>query len=78
MGASFARSQHNSSTLYLCVPWIAWADIEASAKRSWKNNLYLCGNFGLHGKTILPHFCRLVIANRSMVWETPRFVGLAR
>jgi len=54
MGAFLARRQYNSPILYVRVQWIARADIEAAAKRPWKNDLSLCGNFGLHGKTILP------------------------
>jgi hypothetical protein len=59
MGAFFARSQHNSPILYIRVQWIAWADIEAAAKRPWKNDLSLRRNFGLHGKTILLGFSSL-------------------
>ena len=65
MGAFLARSQHNSSILYICVQWIAWADIEAAAKRPWKNDLSLRGNFGLHGKTIL--LCFSSLGNRESV-----------
>ena len=54
MGAFLARSQHNSSILYICVQWIARADIEAAAKRPWKNDLSLGRHFSLHGMTILP------------------------
>jgi hypothetical protein len=59
MGAFLARSQHNSSILYICVQWIARANIEAAAKRPWKHDLSLRGNFGLHGKTILLCFSSL-------------------
>jgi hypothetical protein len=54
MGAFLARSQHNSSILYVGVQGIACTNIEAAPKRPWKNDLSLRGNFGLHGKTILP------------------------
>jgi hypothetical protein len=54
MRAFLARRQHNSPILDIRVQWIARADIEAAAKRPWKNDLSLRGNFGLHGKTILP------------------------
>jgi len=56
MGAFLARRQYNSPILYIRVQWIARADIEAAAKRPWKNDLSLRGNFSLHGKKILPNF----------------------
>ena len=65
MRAFFARSQHDSSILYICVQRIAWPDIEAAAKRPWKNDLSLRGNFGLHGKTILR--CFSFFGNRESV-----------
>src|SRR5258708_9074066 len=75
MRAFLARSQHNSPILYIRVQWIAWADIEAAAKRPRKNDLSLCGNFGLHGKTILP--CFLSLGNHESVcdWRRFRLVG---
>ena len=59
MGAFLARRQYNSPILYIRVQWIARADIEAAAQWAWKNDLSLRGNFGLHGKTILPRFSSL-------------------
>jgi hypothetical protein len=49
-----ARRQHNSPILYIGVQRITCPNIESAAKRAWKNDLSLRGNFGLHGKTILP------------------------
>jgi hypothetical protein len=54
MSPFLARRQYNTPILYIDVQRIACTDIEATAKRPWKNDLSLCGNFGLHGKTILP------------------------
>jgi len=65
MRAFLARSEHDSPILYIRVQRIAWADIEAAAKRPWENDLSLCGNLGLHGKTILLGFSSSV--NRGPV-----------
>src|SRR5882724_425474 len=51
-----ARRQHNSSVLYIGVQGITCPNIESAAKRAWKNDLPFRGNFGLHGKTVLPDF----------------------
>src|SRR5215471_2939715 len=67
MGAFLVRRQYNSPILYICIQWIARADIEAAAKRSWKNDLSLRGNFSLHGKTILPCFSSLCNCGTSLL-----------
>jgi hypothetical protein len=54
MSPFLARRQYNTPILYIGVQRIACTDIEAAAKWPWKNDLSLRGNFGLHGKTILP------------------------
>ncbi len=54
MSPFLARRQYNTPTLYVGVQRIACTNIEAAPKRPWKNDLSLRGNFGLHGKTILP------------------------
>jgi hypothetical protein len=54
MSPFLARRQYNTPILYIGVQRIACTDIEAAPKWSWKNDLSLRGNFGLHGKTILP------------------------
>src|SRR5437588_12956371 len=54
MSPFLARRQYNLSILYIGIQRVACTNIESAAKRSWKNNLPLGGNFRLHGKTILP------------------------
>jgi hypothetical protein len=54
MSPFLARRQYNTPILYVGVQRIACTNIEAAPKRPWKNDLSLRGNFGLHGKTILP------------------------
>jgi hypothetical protein len=54
MSPFFARRQYNTPILYIGVQRIACTDIEAAPKWARKNDLSLRGNFGLHGKTILP------------------------
>src|SRR5258708_26825199 len=54
MSPFLARRQYNTPILYVGVERIACTNIEAAPKRPWKNDLSLGGNFGLHGKTILP------------------------
>jgi hypothetical protein len=54
MSPFLARRQYNTPILYIGVQRIACRDIEAAAKWPWKNDSSLGGNFGLHGKTILP------------------------
>jgi hypothetical protein len=54
MSPFLARRQYNTPILYIGVQRIARTDIEAASKWPWKNDLSLRGNFGLHGKTILP------------------------
>jgi hypothetical protein len=54
MSPFLARRQYNTPILYIGVQRIACTDIEAAAKWPWKNDLSLRGNFGLHGKIILP------------------------
>jgi hypothetical protein len=54
MSPFLARRQYNTPILYIGVQRIACTDIEAAPKWPWKNDLSLRGNFGLHGKTILP------------------------
>jgi hypothetical protein len=54
MSPFLARCQYNTPILYIGVQRIACTDIEAAPKWPRKNDLSLRGNFGLHGKTILP------------------------
>jgi hypothetical protein len=54
MSPFLVRRQYDTPILYVDVQWIACTNIEAAPKRPWKNDLSLGGNFGLHGKTILP------------------------
>src|SRR5258708_24891964 len=54
MSPFLARRQYNTPILYVGVQRIACTNIEAASKRPGKNDLSLRGNFGLHGKTILP------------------------
>ena len=54
MSAFLALRQYDTPILYIGVQRIACTDIEAAPKWTWKNDLSLRGNFGLHGKTILP------------------------
>jgi hypothetical protein len=54
MSPFLARRQYNTPILYIGVQRIACTDIEAPPKWPWKNDLSFRGNFGLHGKTILP------------------------
>jgi|SRR5580700_12213274 hypothetical protein len=54
MSPFFARRQYNTPILYIGVQRIASTDIEAAPEWPRKNDLSLRGNFGLHGKTILP------------------------
>jgi hypothetical protein len=54
MSPFLARRQYNTPILYIDVQRIAGTDIEAAPKWPRKNDLSLRGNFGLHGKTILP------------------------
>ena len=56
MNPSPARRQYNTPVLYIGIQRITWPNIELPAERPWKNDLPLGGNFGLHGKTILPLF----------------------
>jgi hypothetical protein len=49
--------EYNSPVLYIRVERIPSTNIESTPKRARKNHLSLAGNFGLHGKTILP-LCR--------------------
>ena len=41
MGTFLARRQHNSPIFYIGVQGITWTNIEAAAKRPWKNDLSL-------------------------------------
>ncbi len=74
MRAFLSRSEHDSSILYVRVQRIAWANIEAAAKRTWKNDLSLGGNLGLHGKTILLQCASL--GNRMIGADLARWLNL--
>jgi hypothetical protein len=54
MGALSLRRQDNSPVLNIRFQRIPGTNIEPATKRTGKNDLPLSGNFGLHGKTILP------------------------
>src|ERR1700675_2362672 len=58
MSPFLARRQYNTPILYIGVQRIACTDIEAAPKRPRKHDLSLRGDFGLHGKTILPSWRR--------------------
>jgi hypothetical protein len=67
MSAFLARRQYNTPILYIGVQRIACTDIEAAPKWPRKNDLSLRGDFGLHGKTILPSWRRFRNASSSYV-----------
>jgi hypothetical protein len=73
MSPFLARRQYNTPILYIAVQRIACTDIEAAPKWPGKNDLSLRGNFGLHGKTILPS-SRADFATHHL----PRFQRLQR
>jgi hypothetical protein len=50
------RGEDDATVFYVGVERVTGADIEATAERAGKNNLAFGGDFGLHGKTILPYF----------------------
>ena len=66
MSAFLARRQYNTPILYIGVQRIACTDIEAAPKWPRKNDLSLRGDFGLHGKTILPSCGRFRNSSSSM------------
>ena len=69
MSAFLARRQYNTPILYIGVQEIACTDIEAAPKWPRKNDLSLRGNFGLHGKTILPSRRRFRNSSSSVSTE---------
>ena len=66
MSAFLARRQYDTPILYIGVQRIACTDIEAAPKWPRKHDLSLSGDFGLHGKTILPSWRRFHNASSSM------------
>jgi len=52
----FSGGQHNAPGFHIYIKRIAGTNAKPTPKRAGKNNLPLSRNFGLHGKTILPHF----------------------
>jgi len=69
MSPFLARRQYNAPILYIGVQRIACTDIEAAPKWPRKNDLSLRGNFGLHGKTILPPWRRFRNTSSSVSTE---------
>ena len=56
MQALLAGGKDDAAVFYVGVERVAGAEIEATAERAGKNDLVFGGDFGLHGKTILPYF----------------------
>src|SRR5258708_14982682 len=54
MRALLTWCQQNTSALDIGVQWVGGTNVQAAAKGPGKNDLSLSGDFGLHGKTILP------------------------